>query len=330
MPAGGAVKTALVIGGGIAGASAAYFLAGLGVQVTVIDAGVHAASAVPSALINPVRGQSGGVDARATDGMVLTWALLRTLTAAGFDVPHGQTGVLRPIPDDKARARFERNLPPTLAHRWLGRDGLPTPLPPAWAHALWLPEGGWVDGAAFTRALLAASGARVIRGRVTAWTARSAQVQEAAVDALPDVHAVLHCGGSVGSGWSGEVRTHRMGSLLTLDRAATAMPLSFGAYLAPAATGGVLGATYETPTQSWRAPELPLASLGWLLGRGDGLADLSGVGVTGRWTGSRLSGLQNRQDERGVWHLSGLGSKGFLLGPLLARELAGRVKGSLA
>ena len=28
-------------------------------------------------------------------------------------------------------------------------------------------------------------------------------------------------------------------------------------------------------------------------------------------------------DDSGVWHLSGLGSKGFLLGPLLARELVG-------
>ena len=121
-----------------------------------------------------------------------------------------------------------------------------------------------------------------------------------------------------------------MGSLLTLDRPAAEFPLSFGAYLAPSATGGVLGATYEPPTQTWQEPTLPLASLGWLLGKGEALTDLSGVGVTGRWTGSRLSGLNIGQDAGGVWHLSGLSSKGFLLGSLLARELARQVALSLA
>lgn len=325
MPAGRAVTRVLVIGGGIAGASAAYFLSRLGAQVTVIDAGIHAASSVPSALINPVRGQSGGVDARALEGMRLTWELLRELEAAGFPVPHGQTGMLRPVPDDKARARFERNLPPELPHRWLSRDALPVPLPPAWAHALWLPEGGWVDGAAFTRALLEASGAAVIRGQVPSWTAHSATLRGRDGPTLASFHAVIHCGGSIGSGWAGENRTQRMGTLLTLDRAAADVPLSFGAYLAPSAQGGVLGATYETPAQGWRAPTLPLASLGWLLGKGEALADLSGVSVTGRWTASRLSGLKTGRGEDGVWHLSGLSSKGFLLGPLLARELAAQV-----
>ena len=62
-----------------------------------------------------------------------------------------------------------------------------------------------------------------------------------------------------------------------------------------------------------------------LLGKGAALCDLSGLRVTGHWTGSRLSGLKVGRDESGAWHLSGLGSKGFLLGPLLARELAGQL-----
>ncbi|WP_317639282.1 FAD-dependent oxidoreductase [Deinococcus arenicola] len=323
---------ALVIGAGIAGASVAYFLSKLGAAVTVVDAGIHAASSVPSALINPVRGQSGGVDARALEGMQLTWELIRKLESEGFNIPHGQTGILRPIPNDKARARFERNLPPELPHRWLSPAQSPTPLPSTWAHALWLPEGGWVDGAAFTRALLTASGARVMRGRAMQvdgrWLVVDAQVSDpqplGPLD-LPPTPQIIHCGGSIGSTWAGEDRTHRMGSLLTLDRAAAEVPLSFGAYLAPSAAGGVLGATYETPAQGWQEPALPLGSVGWLLGKGESLADLSGVEVTGRWTGSRLSGLRNGQDENGVWHLSGLSSKGFLLGPLLAREVAEQV-----
>ncbi len=339
MPAGRAVKSALVIGGGIAGASAAYFLSRLGVQVMVIDAGVHAASSVPSALINPVRGQSGGVDARALAGMATTWALLRELEAAGHVVPHGQTGVLRPVPDDQARARFERNLPPELPHRWLTRAEVPTPLLPNWNHALWLPEAGWVDGAAFTRALLEASGATVVRGRAQEMNGRWVVVDgegKNLTSALPILHTphptfqIIHCGGSIGSSWRHETRTHRRGSLLTLDRAATNVPLSFGAYLAPSATGGVLGATYETPAQRWSPPTLPLASLDWLLNKGEALANLGGVRVTGRWTGSRLSEQRTERDRTGMWHLSGLGSKGFLLGPLLARDLAKRVVDALA
>ncbi len=321
------MTTALIIGGGVAGASVAYFLARRGVGVTVVDAGRHAASHVPSALINPVRGQSGGVDGRALAGMALTWTVVHDLQRAGFAVPHGQDGVLRPVPDDRTRERFGRNLPPELNRRWLAPGESPVALAPGWAHALWLPQGGWLDGAAFTRALLAASGATVVRAQATGWTAHTVTLQASGTSPARSLtaHAVIHCGGSLGATLAREAGTHRMGTLLTLDRAATRVPVSFGAYLAPAAAGGVLGATFERPAPAWTAPALPLASLGWLLGKGEALTDLSGVAVTGRWTGSRLSGLRTGQEADGVWRLSGLGSKGFLLGPLLARELAGQV-----
>lgn len=316
----------VVIGAGIAGASVAYFLARAGAGVTVVDAAQHAASRVPSALVNPVRGQSGGVDARALEGMAFTWALLRDLVAAGWAVPHGQTGVLRPIPDDRARARFERNLPAALRHEWLTPADAPESLAPGWAHALHLPEGGWLDGGALADALLGASGARVVRRRAQDWTART--VTLAGGDTLP-ADAVVFCGGSVGSTWQGEAGTHRMGTLLTLDRAVTGVPVSFGAYLAPAAAGGVLGATFETPAPTWTPEGLPLGSLGWLLGKGAALTGLRGARVTGRWTGSRLSDLRAGPQPDGSWRLSGLSSKGFLLGPLLAHELAGQVRASL-
>ncbi|GAA0517759.1 FAD-dependent oxidoreductase [Deinococcus depolymerans] len=308
----------------------AYFLARAGARVTVVDAGLHRASGVPSALINPVRGQSGGVDARALDGMAFTWALLRELCAAGWAVPHGQTGVLRPIPDDRTRARFERNLPAALRHGWLTPADAPEPLTPGWAHVLHLPEGGWVDGPAFTRALVRASGAQVVTGRALDWTACTVTLADGDPLRRDTLHAdaVVFCGGSVGSAWRGEAGTHRMGSLLTLDRAVTGVPVSFGAYLAPAAAGGVLGATFETPAPTWAPEGLPLGSLGWLLGKGAALTGLRGARVTGRWTGSRLSGLRAGLQPDGSWRLSGLSSKGFLLGPLLAHDLAARLMAS--
>lgn len=316
----------LVIGGGVAGASVAYFAARRGLQVTVVDAGQHAASRVPSALVNPVRGQSGSVDPRAVEGMRLTWTLVGALTAAGIEVPRGRTGMLRPVTDDRTRRRFERNLPPDLPHTWLGPDEWPEPLAPSWAAALLVSGGGWLDGAAFTAGLLAASGARVVRARARGWDARSVTLEGGA--ALTG-DAVVWCGGAAGTGWAGLEGTHRAGTLLTLDRAVTRRPVSFGAYLAPAATGGVLGATFEAPTPAWREPTLPLRSLGWLLSRGEALADLHGARVVGRWSGTRLAGLRTGRQPDGSWQLAGLGSKGFLLGPLLARSLAGDVAAAL-
>lgn len=316
----------VVVGGGIAGASVAHALAREGLRVTVVDAGMHAASHVPSALVNPVRGQSGGVDARALHGMALTWALVRDVAAQGYPVPHACSGVVRPLPDDRTRARFERNLPGTLRHRWLAREQQPEALAGCWPHALQLPEGGWLDGQALCRALLGASGAVVVTDRATEWNAQTVTLQEGPV---LEADAVVWCGGSVGSTWAGEEATHRMGTLLTLDRPACEVPLSFGAYLAPSAQGGVLGATFEAPTDRWAAPHLPLGSLGWLLGKGAALSRLETLNITGQWTGSRLSGLRTGRDTDGVWRLSGLSSKGFLLGPLLAFELASRVQASL-
>lgn len=317
-----------IIGGGVAGAGLAYFLGRLGAEVTLIDAGEATASHVPAALLNPVRGQAGQVDARALSGLRCTWALLGALDAAGHRVPHARSGVLRPVPDDRTRSRFERHLPAELPHRWLAPGNAPAPLAPGWAHVLWLPDGGWVDGQAFTDALIAASGARVRRERALAWTPHEVRTETATLHA----DAVAFCGGSVGASWASEAgaeapRTHRMGTLLRLDRAVSDLPLSFGAYLSPAARGGVLGGTFETPAPTWRPPQFPLASLDWLLDKGEALAGLRGTRITGHWTGSRLSGLRAEQDARGVWHLSGLSSKGFLLGPLLASGLAREMTG---
>ena len=306
------MKPLLIVGGGVAGASAAYFAARFGWAVTLLDAGEGRASDVPAALLNPVRGQSGKVEAQALLGLRFTFALIAELEAAGHAVPHAQTGVRRPVPDETTRRKWEANLPAELPHRWHG----PADLPPGWHSLLEIPEGGWVSGAALVRALVSASGARVVRGQVATVTATRAVLESG--DTLAAAQ-VLCCGGSFGRS-SG---THRAGSLLLLDQVPP-QPLSFGAYLSPARSGGVLGATFEAPAHSHAAAlalGLPLKSLDWLLTKGAALSDLRGVGVTGRWSGVRLSPLNCGPDTAGVWHLSGLGSKGFLLGPLLARQV---------
>ncbi len=302
----------------------AYFLALAGAQVTVVDAGLSTSSTVPAALLNPVRGQSGAVDAGAVAGMALTWELIQTLTDAGYDVPHGKTGVLRPVPDARTRARFQQRLPANLAHRWLTPAESPVPLRPGWDAVLYLPEAGWLDGAAFRKALLAASGVRVVRGQARTWDTTSVDLHGGT---RLEADAVVWCGGSAGASWAGHPATHRAGTMLLLSQPVSPLPTSFGAYLSPAAQGGVLGATFEHPSLTWNAGPLPLESLDWLLKKGEALADMSGVQVTGRWGGSRMSGLRVGQAPQGWWQLTGLGSKGFLLGPLRARELAEQVAG---
>ena len=305
----------LVVGGGIAGAAVAYFAAQAGWVVTLLDAGVGRSSDVPAALLNPVRGQSGKVGALALDGLRCTFALIRELEAAGHAIPHAQRGVLRPVPDEKTQRKWEASLPAELPHTWREPGGLP----PGWHSILELPEGGWVSGAALVGALKAASGARLVSGQAQHVSATGAVLVSG--DTL-SADAVVCCGGSFGASLSQpDGATHRAGSLLLLSDAPD-QPRSFGAYLSPAATGGVLGATFEAPAASHAealAQGLPLKSLDWLLGKGAALAGLRGVQVTGRWTGVRSSPLRLGQDAAGVWHLSGLGSKGFLLGPLLAR-----------
>lgn len=312
-----------MIGGGIAGASVAYFAAQHGASVTVLDAGDGRASDVPAALVNPVRGQGGRVNRQMVEGMRETWALVEALEAAGFPVPHGRAGLWRPVPDEATRLKWTRQLPEGLPHRWERAEDVPG-LAPGWHAALWLPEGGWLDGKALVGGLLRASGAVVLRARARSWTAGQVKLEDGEILAA-DV--VFVCGGSRGADWAGETATHRGGSLWLTGQAPVAVPLSFGVYASPAARGGVLGATFEAPAAHFNAAPPPAASLEWLARGAERLLGAVPGDVTGLWTGSRLAGLRAGRDARGVWLLSGLGSKGFLLAPLLARHLVGDALG---
>ncbi|WP_229670997.1 NAD(P)/FAD-dependent oxidoreductase [Deinococcus aquiradiocola] len=322
------VPRVVVVGGGIAGACVAFFASRLGWRVTVVDAGRGRASDVPAALLNPVRGQSGQVDARALAGLQASWALVRTLESLGQVVPCGQTGVLRPVPSDAARVKFERNLPPELPHRWLEAGEGPV-LPDGWPHRLLVPEGGWVSGPGLLAALRGASGASVVRGVVSGWDARSVTLADGSV---VRADRVVWCGGSLGAlpqVGQGVGARHRRGSVLLLDRAVFPLPVSSGVYLSPAVGGGVLGATFETPTGAFGEGGPPLQSLHWLLSRAAALAPDLSAGVRGVWSGSRLSGEACGERPDGTWALTGLGSKGFLLGPLLAQALVDGLQASL-
>jgi glycine/D-amino acid oxidase-like deaminating enzyme len=333
----------LVIGGGIAGASAAYFAAQVGWRVTLIDAAHGRASEVPGALLDPLRGSTGQADARALAGLQLSWALIAALSAQGHHIPHEQLGVLRPQASDLARRKIEANLPVGLPHQWLtpSRPFL-SPAPSwlsadDWPHLLLLPQGGWVAGGSLVAALTLASGAEVRQARAASWDAGSVTLEGS-----EQLHgqAVLCCGGSVGAGWmntggpqpdaSAAPQMHRGGSVLLLGHPPAQLPVSAGIYLAPAqgkggSPAGVLGATFETPSPQPNLGGPPPKSLDWLLGKAAALWKDPSPDVIGLWSGSRLTGERVGRQAGGWWTLSGLGSKGFLLGPLLAQELVGQI-----
>ncbi len=310
----------LILGGGISGSSLAYLAARAGHSVTLLDAGQHASSSVPSALINPVRGQGGQSVPRGLEGTNFTWALVDDLERMGFQVSHARTGVLRPVPDEKTFDKWQTRIPAELPHRWLETSDLTDQnLKAHWYRVLEVSGGGWLDGATFTRALKEASGASVVRGIATQWTATSATLEDGST---LKADRVVWCGGSWGAARSGLTGSHRRGSVLLLEHSLNPRPVSFGIYSTPSARGGVIGATYETPTETWTPAGLPIKSLAWLLGKAAHTFERLEPEFRGLWTGSRLGGeilCGPRAD--GSFILSGLGSKGFLLGPLLARDL---------
>ena len=102
----------LVIGGGIAGASAAYFAARRGWAVTLLDAGEGRSSDVPAALLNPVRGQSGKVETQALEGLRCTWALIRALEAQATPFRTGRPACCAPCRTQRPGASGRPICPP--------------------------------------------------------------------------------------------------------------------------------------------------------------------------------------------------------------------------
>ena len=160
----------LIVGGGIAGASAAYFAARAGRRVTLVDVGLHRASDLPIALVNPLRGRLGRIVRDGIEGARCTFALIDRLIGDGHRIAHGR-GLWRPLigaPEKlRARAFWDALLPSDFSFDWHGAAPAALGLvvaPPT----LWLAEAGWVAPRELLAALLTASRALVIANEVVA------------------------------------------------------------------------------------------------------------------------------------------------------------------
>ena len=333
------MRPVVVVGAGLAGACAALELARTQ-PVVVLEAREPAsgASGAAAGLVNPFVGRRGARIWRADEARE---ALGRAADAAG--VPVETCGVLRPAADPKQAAAFFRSAEawPDEAQvvsgdRWPGVE--------APHGALWIPRGGQIDVTRLVHGILGAAerlGAVVRTGvRVSGWETRSDCIDAITEADRIEANALVLCPGDGAAAlpalrhlaW-GRVK----GQTIMLDaHLPTGFPaIAGGVYAVPHASGVVVGATFEHTFET--LDPMPEASL-LLRERAARLVPaLDGAPIVGARAGVRLTVPStvstDRQprleavDER-VWIFAGLGSRGLLTAPLIARSLPDLVRGS--
>lgn len=327
----------LIIGGGIAGWSAAYFAARAGREVTLIDAGRHRASDLPIALINPLRGKAGRLVPRGIEGMRASFALIDALQGAGHRIEHSR-GLFRPLIDVALKAR-ERDywtavLPEDFSFDWCeavpSSLGLASPAP-----ALYLREAGWVAPRGLLAALKSESRATGVDDEVVGIDVdaekRAATVSLASGDTLI-ARSLLWCGGAWGA--SRLLRTHddrpsgdaiyKPGCLITTQSLLTRDALTFGLYAIPLADASTLvGPTRELSQHRFPDDAIPDEAITHLQDR---VAQVFGrsIEASSVWRGVRLVRASSAVAHalRHVRAITALGSRGFLMAPMLAAEWA--------
>lgn len=333
----------LIVGGGLAGACAALWLSG-DRSVTVLEAERPAAGASGAAagLVNPFMGRKAKGAWRFGEALD---ALHATLDRAEASELFRTEGLLRPARDAAQAALFrERADVAPRDTEWRSAGALRERYPGLDAPhgGLWIPKGGAVDLTAVVEALIqgaVARGALLRTGvRVTGWEEVADRVvvtteHGAAIEAQ---RVVLALGdGSRHIDELAALPLHRIkGQTIRLarpDGLGELPPLSGFGYVVPDADSLVVGSTYEHDFDDVRPSAEQSAALVEKAARmvpalaGATVVEArAGVRVTVPRTHSprRLPLLGPLPGGRRVWTLTGLGSKGLMTAPLLARSLA--------
>ena len=329
----------VIAGAGLAGACAALALSHTR-RVVVLDAGQagEGASGAAAGLANPFMGRKA---TPAWHGAEALDALHATLDAAGARDLFLASGVLRPAGDARQRDAFRSAADAhglayasaeTAAERW------PYVLAPH--GALWIPQGGSVDLTAFVRTCLRAAernGAVLYEHRaLTSWRRDG-----------PSLIAITDQGEiwtrrlllALGDGARhvpalASLPLHRVkGQTVELARPPALPPdapaVSGGAYVVPRPDRVLVGATFEHAFADLRPSPGASAKL-TARARGlvpslpsEAVAARAGVRLTVPTSASprRLPLLGPLPGEPGVWVFTGLGAKGLLTAPRLARLL---------
>ena len=327
-----AARRIAVVGAGIAGASVCRALAAQNIAATLLDVRRPRASAVPAAIAGPrLDAGLGPIAALFAQAAARATALYEAVPGAVF-----ARGVLQLAVGPKDVSRFETVVASDLFEPgWL--DLLEADDAAAWVgepcgRALHLRGALAIDPApvlaAWAPVPLDGEVARIERAG-TLW-----RIEDAQGETLCEADAVCVAAGAATSNLLEGVELTAVRGQATLALDVEAPALSFGAYVSPAPGGALFGATHERDDRDI-APRSDddarnLRSVTTVLPRlGERLARAS----LQSWTGVRaatadylpLAGAIPRQD--GLFVLTGLGSRGFCLAPLLGEHLASQMAG---
>ncbi len=331
----------VIVGAGLAGACAALVLSRTHrVVVLEADRPASGASGAAAGLVNPFMGRAAKPAWR--HGQALD-ALADLVDELG-DGLFRRTGVLRPATSEAQATAFRERAGAHGDLAWLSARASAErwPLVAAPHGTLVVEEGGSVDLVAFVEAALAVAtsrGARVVRTRLLGWS-RSVAITDHGP--IPTRALVLALGdGARQVPALAGLPLHRVkGQTVRLarpDALPSDHPAVAGAgYVVPRADGVVVGATFEHTFADLR-PD-PGLDAGLAARASDLVPSLVGAEVLDRRAGVRLTVPSTVSPRRlplagplpghpGVWVLTGLGAKGLLTAPLLARLLPDALDG---
>ncbi len=326
---------ALVVGGGVAGLSAAFELS-RHLNVTLLEAETlgAGASGVPVALLNPYRGRTARASDLDLSGLGAMRGLERELRTLGHDPGIRWSGVIRLATSLKQARQWQMRQWQTREREQAGATWLEPETVPVGYQApfggLLVEAGGWLEPAKLLAALGGAAQAQGadlrtgvrMRGlfrRGGLWTAAT---DEEALEA----DLVVLC---LGAGEIPGVPLRRLerlaGDVLTLTPApALPYPLAGALYGVQLGPRFLLGGNH-------RAPEAADPEAATRLQRSGGyfIPALREARLEAHWTGVRARREDNQpllaELEPGLWFLGALGGRGFLVAALLAASLRQRL-----
>lgn len=330
----------VIAGAGLAGAAAALYLSpARSVLVVEAERPADGASGAAAGLVNPLMGRKAKCTWQADAALD---ALHEALDRAGVASLFSSGGVVRPAMTDKQVRFFKEAAEAHPEHgHWLAPDAaaehfpwLPTP-----RGALLVRRGGAIRVPDLVAAMLKTArtdGAEVqFRTRVTGWTETTEGVcihveRDGEPDEISAHHLLLATGWGVRRfpawaalnlrGVKGQTVRVRRPSGLRLER-----PISGRGYAVPDDDTIIVGSSYEHDFDDvCPSPE----QISYILQKADQmLPGLATAEVLDATAGVRVMTRSNRPllgplpDAKCVWVFTGLGSRGLLSAPLLARDL---------
>jgi glycine/D-amino acid oxidase-like deaminating enzyme len=329
----------VIIGAGLAGACAALWLADHG-AVTVLEADRPAAgtSSAAAGLVNPLMGQKAHLAWHADEAID---ALVATMDRAGCAHLFRRDGLLRPARDSPQAESFRERATELPAHAtWVAAETIADRYPDVLAPhgALYVRRGGSIDLSTLVEKVLEASvvtirtGVRVVQ---VGENPRGAWVETAEGGRIEADRVIL----AAGAGYAdfvaiADLPFHRVkGQTARVARPeglGAFPPLSGAGYVVPDGDTLVIGSTYEHAYDTIEPTEeagrqllvqatrmLPAVANAPILEMRAGIRVTVPAAVSPR----RLPLVGPLPGMRRVWIFGGLGSKGLLTAPLLARGL---------